>query len=43
VRWVLERREFCRAELAPTIPERQSARLDDLLRKIGRHAPTETA
>jgi ribosomal protein L16 Arg81 hydroxylase len=41
VRWVLERRDFSRTELAAAFPERQSAQLDQLLRDLGAMRLTE--
>jgi hypothetical protein len=41
VRWVLERREFSRTELAAAFPERGSAQLDQLLRDLGAMRLTE--
>jgi ribosomal protein L16 Arg81 hydroxylase len=41
VRWVLERREFSRDELAAAFPERQSMQLEQLLRDLGAMRLTE--
>jgi len=41
VRWVLERGQFSRAELAAAFPERQGAQLDQLLRDLGAMRLTE--
>jgi bifunctional lysine-specific demethylase and histidyl-hydroxylase MINA len=41
VRWVLERREFSRTELAAAFPERGGAQLDQLLRDLGAMRLTE--
>jgi ribosomal protein L16 Arg81 hydroxylase len=41
VAWVLERREFTRADLAAAFPERQSAQIAQLLRDLGAMRVTE--
>jgi len=41
VRWVLERREFSRTELAAAFPERQAAQIEQLLRDLGAMRLTE--
>ncbi|MGH6899594.1 MAG: cupin domain-containing protein [Geminicoccaceae bacterium] len=41
VRWVLERREFSRTELAAAFPERGGAQVDQLLRDLGAMRLTE--
>lgn len=41
VRWVLERPDFSRTELAAAFPERHSAQLDQLLRDLGAMRLTE--
>jgi ribosomal protein L16 Arg81 hydroxylase len=41
VRWVLERREFSRTELAGAFPERGAAQVDQLLRDLGAMRLTE--
>ena len=43
VRWVLERREFSRAELAAAFPERGGAQIEQLLRDLGAMRLTEPA